>query len=209
MNPIDKLEVVCSESQGIVNLDVVKRSDQDDFDSIRGIGGTTNSNAAATQWRHVIYAKLNSTQATVSDVQNHQVSKLAELDGRIRHVERMIHTMAVAPARVVSARRRGRRHDNIGEIGQADSGPPALLGRCPRTLFALWDEYVNGIGGNKPAREFTREERGLRRNKFKYCNRRIIWKCMERLIVRGNNTVATAVQKISQVYGTTCVTTLI
>ena len=73
----------------------------------------------------------------------------------------------------------------------------------------LWDKYVNGIGGNKPAREFTQEERGLKQNKFKYCNRRIIWKCMERLIVRGNNTVATAVRKISEVYGTTCVTTLI
>ena len=101
VNPIEKLEVVCSESQGIVNLDVIECSNQEGFNLIRGMGGTTNSNAAATQWRHVIYAKLNTTQATVSDVQNHQVSKLAELNGRIRHVERMICTMSVAPARVI------------------------------------------------------------------------------------------------------------
>ena len=82
VNPIDKLEVVCSESQGIVNLDVIESSDRDNFDAIGG-RGASNSNAAATQWRHVIYAKPNTTQTTVSEVQNYQVSKLAELDGRI------------------------------------------------------------------------------------------------------------------------------
>ena len=53
MNPIDKLEVVCSESQGVVSLDVIESSKQDDFNSIRGLKAT-NLNAAALQWRHVI-----------------------------------------------------------------------------------------------------------------------------------------------------------
>ena len=78
----------------------------------------------------------------------------------------------------------------------------AVLDCCPKTLFVLWDEYVNGIGGLKPAREFIRCERGLKQNKFKYCNHLIVWKCMERSITRGGNTVSVAVRKINRVYGT-------
>ena len=38
-NPIEKLEVVCSESQeGIVNLDIIPNREQDDFDAACGVG---------------------------------------------------------------------------------------------------------------------------------------------------------------------------
>ena len=42
-NPIEKLEVIPSESQGIVNLDVVPSGEQADFDAARGIGGGSNA----------------------------------------------------------------------------------------------------------------------------------------------------------------------
>lgn len=82
----------------------------------------------------------------------------------------------------------------------------ATLHSCPRTLELLWDEYQNGIGGRKPAREFTRSERG--KVKFKYSRRLLFWKCMERLLNRGN-TVSTAIRKIHDIYGYTTVTKLI
>ena len=213
-NPIERLEVVCSESQGIVNLDVIPSAEQADFEAanggggVLGVGGGGGSNAAAMQWRHVIYAKINSTQTKVTEIEDFQVSKLAQLENRIRNIERMTHALSVSPARII---RRGRRRgggDMPERLGNPAVEEPAVLGRCPKTLFVLWDEWVNGIGGSKPARDFTRCERGLKQNKFKYCNRLIIWKCMERLISRGGNTVSVAVRKIKSVYGK-CVSKII
>ena len=87
-NPAEKLEVIPSESQGIVNLDVVPSGEQADFDAARGFGGGTN--AANIQWWNVIFAKLQSTQETVRDTQDHQISRMATMDQRVRHIERMI-----------------------------------------------------------------------------------------------------------------------
>ena len=142
-----------------------------------------------------MYAKLSSSQTKVTQIEDFQVSKLMQLENRIRHVEQMTHALSVAPARII---RRGRRIGVRGgetpiRFGNPAVDDPAVLGRCPKTLFVLWDEYVNGIGGSKPAKEFTRRERGLKRNKFKYSNRLIVWKCMERLIARGGNTMSVTV----------------
>ena len=64
---------------------------------------------------------------------------------------------------------------------QTDShvDPTALLMPRPRTLYQLWDEYIRGIGNNKPAKYFTRAERG--KFKFKYSRRKVLWDLIERL----------------------------
>ena len=64
-------------------------------------------------------------------------------------------------------------------------------------LEFLWDEYQNGIGGRKPAREFTRAERG--RCKAVYSQRKPFWVCMERQMNRGD-TVLTALNRINSIY---------
>ena len=64
-------------------------------------------------------------------------------------------------------------------------------------LAFLWDEYQNGVGGRKPAREFTREERG--RCKAVYSQRKPFWECMERQIDRGT-TKTVALNRVMQVY---------
>eukprot|EP00536_Pseudo-nitzschia_multiseries_P002082 jgi/Psemu1/182624/e_gw1.27.224.1 len=80
------------------------------------------------------------------------------------------------------------------------------LAPAQRTIQALWDEYQNGIGGRKLAREFAAVER--RRVKYKYCNHKVLWRCMERLPDRGND-VNTAVAKIKRCYGDCTMTQLI
>ena len=44
----------------------------------------------------------------------------------------------------------------------------ATLSPYSRTLYELWDEYKNRIGGHKPARELSSQERG----KVKYMHYR-------------------------------------
>ena len=50
---------------------------------------------------------------------------------------------------------------------------PAILCKTPKTVYDLWVEYTAGLGGNKPACQFTAKERG--KVKFKYCRRKIVW----------------------------------
>jgi hypothetical protein len=42
--------------------------------------------------------------------------------------------------------------------GGGRGGITAELSPTPRSLYILWDEYQNGIGGRKAARLFTKEE---------------------------------------------------
>ncbi len=99
--------------------------------------------------------------------------------------------------------------DNTAGLPRADPRP-ALLCKTPRTLSVLWDEYQNGIGGNKPARLFTPRERGNTANgvKHKYHDRKVIWKCMERLI-RAGCTEQEAIHQIVGVYGDITITNLV
>lgn len=55
---------------------------------------------------------------------------------------------------------------------------------CPNlhTLEDLWEEYKFGIGGRKPASQFTQQERGgygSNKKKQRYCRRNRIWKIMD------------------------------
>jgi hypothetical protein len=81
---------------------------------------------------------------------------------------------------------------------------PATLSRTPRTLYLLWNEYEQGVGGRKAARLFPREERG--RAKHKYHRRKVVWDYIAAL-VRADFSSQVA---IDRVYGeNTTVTTII
>ena len=77
----------------------------------------------------------------------------------------------------------------------------------PRTLHQLWEEFEHGVGNNKPAKYFTRAERG--RYKFKYSRRKIIWDLIAARI-RATDTAGMAIDKIYAAYGpSSSVTTII
>jgi hypothetical protein len=68
-----------------------------------------------------------------------------------------------------------------------------LSSKTPKTLFVLWQEFEVGIGGRKPARLFTRVERG--RVKCLYCRRKVLWEAVARL-VRAGYTAHVAIDRI-------------
>ncbi len=80
--------------------------------------------------------------------------------------------------------------------------PPAhiapKLQKYVRNLYLLWKEYEFGLDGKKPAREFTRYERG--QNKCTYSKHKVFWEVVERLIQRGY-TSDTAIDHVYSVYG--------
>ena len=74
-------------------------------------------------------------------------------------------------------------------------------------LHQLWDKYIKGIGNNKPAKDFTRLERG--RHKFVYCRRKIVWDVVANLVCTGVP-ASEAIQQIYTAYGANkSVTTII
>jgi len=83
-------------------------------------------------------------------------------------------------------------------FGDRERRPPVKLYKNPRTLFDLWQEYEFGIAGTKPAKEFTRAERG--ENKSLYCRRNVFWQLMVQMIHAGH-TSDSAIDKIYTVYG--------
>ena len=76
--------------------------------------------------------------------------------------------------------------------------PRATLCLCPRSLYTLWLEYEQGIGGRKAAKLFTPSERG--RCKHKYCFRKPFWHLVAQMIQIGY-TSNTAIDKIYDAYG--------
>ena len=74
----------------------------------------------------------------------------------------------------------------------------ATLSKGPRDLYVLWQEYEFGIEGRKPAKLFTRRERG--RQKSKYCRWKAFWDLGSRLISKGHSSDA-AIYKIYSIYG--------
>ena len=109
---------------------------------------------------------------------------------------------AIVDSRVVGVAGRGTRtrQVRIGAEPPEAHGPPAKLSGCPKTLHVLWDEWQNGIGGNKPAREFTRRERGQEKVKHLYSKRKKFWFCVERMLSNGT-TLVVAIRRIYDVYG--------
>ena len=149
------------------------------------------------------------------DVQNNTISKFADVERWVRRIEEHVQVIACGMSLGAGGRRRGdhRQIAAAGErgvvghaVGLPEMGKPATLFKCARTLNVLWDEYVNGIGGCKPAREFACVKRG--KVKDIYSKRLIIWRCITRLLDRGF-ALNTAFDKITRVYGNISMTELI
>ncbi len=74
----------------------------------------------------------------------------------------------------------------------------ATLTRAPKTLNVLWAEWEFGVGGRKPAKDFTAQEQGA--DKREYSRRQIVWHTIAQL-VRANHTADHAIDLIYTAYG--------
>jgi hypothetical protein len=113
-----------------------------------------------------------------------------------------IQRIAIQPPRMATPQQR---NNNALDAARAEEEAdlirgrrPAVLSRHPRTLHELWKEYKYGIGENKPAQDFTAEERG--RVKFKYCRRKIVWDLIA-LHVRAGSLASDVIDRIYDSYG--------
>ena len=72
------------------------------------------------------------------------------------------------------------------------------LSSNPRTLYDLWEEYTVGLGGRKPAKEYTPTERG--KVTYKYTRRKVVWDVITTLTNSGLHSHV-AIDRIYDYYG--------
>ena len=100
-----------------------------------------------------------------------QVCNILELKNWISKMEMQLNCLTGAPAQrsattitvAASPGQRGQMEEVEACGGREDveaawSQQPAQLRSNPKLFQTPWDEHIQGIGGNKPTKEFTREE---------------------------------------------------
>ena len=79
------------------------------------------------------------------------------------------------------------------------TGEPVVKLSCrSKDLYVLWAKWEHGVGGVRPAKSFSRCERGA--NRFAFSQRLVFWRVVHSLVLHGHTSDA-AIDKVYAVYG--------
>ena len=185
-NPVKKSPVVCTGNDGEIYIDELSTSNQEAQEQ-----GDNPDQVTGSITDRPIRDQLRALQSQLLSVK----TQISEIDKRIAHD----HLANTRQLQTINA--------NIKRIGASPARPirattcpmvSAALSPHPRTIYELWDEYTIGIGGRKPAREFTAQERG--KVKYKYYRRKKLWDLISSL-TRNGLAHHVVIDRIYQVYG--------
>jgi len=152
------------------------------------------------QIRDSMHANHQQTQATLNALRLWIESQLLRINNNVR---RFGGTIQGGLARQGNQRQRQQVVQQERQANAEGHAPgSATLSQQPRTLLLLWEEYQFGIGGRKPAKDWTSRERNNREDgiKQKYYRRNIVWQSIDRQ-VRAGLTAAAACHQIRNHYG--------
>jgi hypothetical protein len=138
----------------------------------------------------VIQSQMSALQRSMEDLKTKMEQYQVE--------ERRGFETIQANVRRIAIQHRRANGPNGGAVAVVIAAQISTLSANPRTLYSLWAEYKNGIGGRKAARLFSRAERG--KVKYKYSRRKVVWDCISTLVGAGL-TSQVAIDRIYQVYG--------
>jgi Transcriptional activator of glycolytic enzymes len=172
-NPVARRLVVVTGDNETVSLTQVSREEA----TARQEGGGSRDQLVA------IEAQLQQTEAHVQQLRlqytedRNQVRTLMEKHHRITNEN--LKRIAMAPAWVVGRSMMTAAAAAVQMVNNHLGDPKAVLAATPRTLHHIWEEWTSGLNGNKPASQFTREERG--KDKHKFHRRKILWDAIGKL----------------------------
>ena len=203
---VKRIPVVCTGHEGEIYIDDIipkqQLQGQGSTQDNQGQEGSTQDNQGFTNrnqhgnltdrpLRDQLRAMQSQLQAVKSSVIELEKKIEANHQNEMRYMRSLSANMkrfSTAPARPIL---------RSGTIVSAT----ANLSSCPRTLYELWDEYTVGIGGSKPAKDYTAQERG--KCKYKYYRRKIVWDLIARLTGSGLESHV-IIDRIYQHYGRKC-----
>ena len=139
-----------------------------------------------------VYAKICNIQSGIIEINNRHIESTTKLYRWLMQVEVLATKAAMAPA--------VRHRPNVATSANPEGGgsyEPSNLTGNPPNLHVVWNDYERGVGGNKPAKYFTKTVCG--RVKHMYYRRLVLWKGVEKMIARGT-ICDTAIESIYYVY---------
>lgn len=147
-----------------------------------------------------MHANHQQTMGAINSLRGHNQAQFNQINNNVRRYGGTIQGGLALQANQ-GANRQIAANQHLANI-QGDAPGSATLSRNPKSLREVWEEYVHGIGGRKPAREFTSRERNNTMGgiKQKYYRRRIIWTTIDGM-VRAGHTADAAIHAIRQAYG--------
>ncbi|KAJ0402414.1 hypothetical protein ATCC90586_000012 [Pythium insidiosum] len=160
----------------------------------RGVEVTEPSGGAVMRELVRMNAQLNNMKRRLEEINAGVTSEMLHLRSDVNHKLELMHSSLkrIAPRPAMTTRGHvppitTRRHvppittrghvppiptrGHVPPTASSSSSHLAKLPKCPRDLYTLWQEYVFGRDGVKPAKQFTACERG--NDKSAYCPLRI------------------------------------
>ena len=201
-NPVKRVLLSIHENEGELFIQTIQMNEQGMVLGalVQGQGGNVLETVAAIQ-HHVaaiqreqfeIKAELElfrKEERVSNRVFALALQRLSRQPGRILGRARVLQEQELVPVGVVV---------QDDELADGLHGPPATLGKNPKTLHSLWREFEEGLGGRKPAKMFTARERG--KVKQMYYRRKVVWDSVA-LLIRAGYTAQTAIDRIYETYG--------
>jgi hypothetical protein len=197
-NPVQKVPLMVTGADAEVYIDLMLDDDGNDA------GGGVDGRRGNQELRHVnnllIGVRRDNAELRVEMTRINAVHT-----NQLRTINRNILQMMNTRRYVRNDQNRNNQNalqlgDAAGANGNAaaEQEGHAILSRCPKTLHALWSEYEFGVGGKKPAKDFSPQERG--RFKNVYSKRKLLWDKVAEMVRSGYDCNG-ACNKIYQVYG--------
>lgn len=196
LNPIKQMAVAVSGDHGAVYIDMV--GDLEEADAGGG-GVAPGTNVSIRNQLLGVQSALLAMRQENLEFKSSLAAMKVYLERGFEVVNGNVRRIALQPARRVAAPVvivGGGRDADMGAAN--DLAMMATLMPTPRSLHDLWSEYLNGVGGRKPARLFSYTERG--RSKHRYSRRKVVWDIVAGLVRQGH-TAELAIDKIYGVYG--------
>jgi hypothetical protein len=151
---------------------------------------TTNQTNATLQ---AIYSQVVALRQEIQEQFSNIDQRFHQLENRFNAVNRNVQHITLQPAQrrapiqpALAALDSEQANDgNNARNGEEGIDPLATLSPRPKTLAVLWLEYEHGIGGRKPAKNFTTAERG--RCTKTYYRRNLVWQKINHLVRAGHS----------------------
>ena len=217
LNPIRKVGLVVCGHEGQLFIDDLVVDEEDEAacsndDPSRATGSdVTDLNMKRKRQSAELQAVLS--QLSVLRKQNEVLTEelsimKTHLSKKLKYMADTLNRIAAIPAQItrcvnltstnLPSSSSSTNENSTGDTDVQRSNRRAKLCRNPKSLYVLWNEYEFGVAGGRPAKSFSRNERGV--DRFTFYRRNVFWGLVVEMIRRGRS-ANESIDKIYQVYG--------
>lgn len=209
-NPIEKVALAIDGEDAELVMDILFDDENSDTD-------TENVKNKGTRSRKIQQQEVQFLRTQIMHLREENRQLKVDLERRDKKMERQLYLLNKNVQRIAYAPGAHRtthgsaliapsldvlQGQNVEETGlDQQSRRTALLGKHPRSLHDLWNEYEIGTPGKKAAKDFTARERGGQ-NKHTFYLRKFLWDKVAEM-VRSGMDAKTACDNIYEAYGHT------